>query len=130
MRNAKYNLLFTLRGSRRGFAKKLLGSAIVAWYSGNFFLLLFCLLVLPSRTFAQGNYELRGTVVDEQNNALAGAAVFLEPLKDGTATDEKGIFVFNDLPKGTYVINISFIGYRTPLSIPCKLAGIKATMLN
>lgn len=112
MINAKDNLLFSLIGSRGIFAKKRPGSSITACCAGYFFLLLFCLSFLPGLTYAQGDYTLRGTIVNEDNNALAGASVFLEPVKEGTATDEEGHFVFNKLSGGAYVIIISFIGYH------------------
>ena len=113
MKNAKHDLLFNPRQSREVFANELFRSFIAIWYSGKLFLLLFCLPVLSSVTFAQGSYKVEGTVVDEYNTPMVGAGVFLEPVKEGTATDKKGNFVFNDLPSGTYVITISFIGYHS-----------------
>ncbi len=69
-----------------------------------------CLLHILS--YGQTNYELKGVVVDENNEALTGASVFLDPIKRGVITDDKGNFVIGSLPKGRYKIVISFIGYN------------------
>lgn len=62
---------------------------------------------------AQTLYEVSGTVVDENNEPLTGASVFLFPVKRGTVTDANGIFSIKNLSKGRYTIEISFVGYKT-----------------
>lgn len=62
---------------------------------------------------AQTHYEVSGTVVDENNKPLTGAAVFLFPVKKGTITNASGVFNLNNLSKGKYAIDISFVGYKT-----------------
>ncbi|MFW5851948.1 MAG: TonB-dependent receptor, partial [Bacteroidota bacterium] len=61
----------------------------------------------------QPNYHLTGKVFDENNKALLGASIYLNPIKKGTITDAQGHFIIRNLPKGTYEIEISFIGYQT-----------------
>lgn len=68
--------------------------------------------VLCNFTFAQVNYTLKGKVVDENNRELIGATVVLNPLKKGAITDGSGSFLFNNLSKGTYYPEISFVGYK------------------
>ncbi len=54
--------------------------------------------------------NFKGIVVDENNEPLTGASVFLNPIKKGAiATDTKGDFIIDNLPKGKYKIEISFI---------------------
>jgi len=76
-------------------------------------MLLLVMSILYNYSNAQTNYELKGTIVDENNEPLTGASVFLFPVKKGTITDTKGFFVIDELSKGTYIIEISFVGYKT-----------------
>lgn len=62
---------------------------------------------------AQTHYEVSGTVVDKNNKPLTGADVFLFPVKKGTITNASGAFNLNNLSKGKYTIEISFVGYKT-----------------
>ncbi|MBP1677618.1 MAG: TonB-dependent receptor [Bacteroidetes bacterium] len=75
-------------------------------------LLLIVVLYTTTTTHAQSRYSLTGTVTDEYNHPLNGAAVVLENGKTGTATDRKGNFRFYNLEAGSYVVNISFLGYK------------------
>jgi hypothetical protein len=65
------------------------------------------------------SFSFKGTIADDSNKtALAGAGVTLS-LKNNTispinlVTDDKGVFIFNNLQNGTYTLTISFIGYKT-----------------
>ncbi|MGF7079680.1 TonB-dependent receptor [Mucilaginibacter sp. UYCu711] len=56
--------------------------------------------------------ELTGTVTDKSDGkALPGVTVYIADLKRGAATDAKGKYVFNRIPKGVYLVQFSFIGY-------------------
>ena len=79
----------------------------------KFFMLLLGMGILYSFSYGQTNYQLKGTVVDENNKPLIGASVFLYPVEKGTITDAGGDFIFNNLSNGKYTIEISFIGYKT-----------------
>lgn len=57
--------------------------------------------------------ELSGSVTDENDLPLPGASILLIPGKGGTVTGSDGHFHFSDLVTGTYIINVSFIGYET-----------------
>ncbi|MFQ3578729.1 MAG: TonB-dependent receptor [Bacteroidales bacterium] len=69
--------------------------------------------IVFSPIFGQHSYILTGTVTDETNQALPGASVILLPLKEIRITDRNGKFFINNLPQGTYIIQISFIGYKS-----------------
>ncbi len=79
----------------------------------KFFMLLVGMSLLCNCLFAQTHYELKGVVVDEYNEPLPGASVFLYPIEKGTTTDAEGAFVIDKLLQGTYTISVSFIGYKT-----------------
>ncbi|NPD43993.1 TonB-dependent receptor [Lentimicrobium sp. S6] len=79
----------------------------------KFFMLLIGMAFLYNASYAQMHFELKGMVVDENNQALAGASVFLFPVKKGSITNANGDFVMEHLPAGKYKIEISFIGYQS-----------------
>lgn len=65
--------------------------------------------------YGQSNYALTGLVVDENNQALPGAAAFLYPVRKGAMSDNRGYFIIDGLAAGMYRIEISFLGYKTLL---------------
>jgi hypothetical protein len=70
-----------------------------------------------SRAFAQSTGSIRGTVNDPSGAAIAKAAVTVTDTGTGlnrdTVTNESGIFVFPDLPIGTYTLKIAAPGFKT-----------------
>lgn len=56
-------------------------------------------------------YKLSGTVSIENGDVLPGASVVLFPGKTGTISDANGKFHFSGLKAGTYILEVSFIGY-------------------
>ena len=79
----------------------------------KFFVLLMGMSILYFYSYAQSHFELQGSVVGENNKPLTGASVVLSPIKKGAVTDTQGNFIFEKLPKGSYEIAISFIGFKT-----------------
>src|SRR5688572_8245962 len=74
------------------------------------------LLLLCNQSFSQNlTQTIRGTVIDKITQApIPGAVVVLlnsNPVK-GTATDQKGLFIFKDVPVGIQGIKITYIGYK------------------
>ncbi len=75
----------------------------------QFILLFICL----SNGVAQEKFTLSGTVTDKRSNeSLYGVNIIVTDLKTGATTNEYGFFSLS-LPKGTYQIEISFLGYET-----------------
>ena len=70
-----------------------------------------------SRAFAQSTGSIRGTVSDPSGAAIANAAVTVTDngtgLSRDTVSNESGIFVYPDLPIGTYTLKISAAGFKT-----------------
>ncbi len=79
----------------------------------KFLILLTTIVFLYNFSISQMHYEVSGIVIDENNEPLIGATVFLLPVKKGTVTDANGVFNIKNLSKGKYTIEISFIGYKT-----------------
>ncbi|SHM84939.1 iron complex outermembrane recepter protein [Polaribacter sp. KT 15] len=72
---------------------------------------IFLFLLVSILTNAQ-SFKFSGTVIDENENPLPGASVYIKEIKKGTSTNFKGNFSLQ-LKKGTYTVEVSFIGYKT-----------------
>jgi hypothetical protein len=74
-------------------------------------------LGIASSAFAQSTGVIRGTVADPSGAAIAHASVTATDTSTGlnreAATNESGIFVFPDLPIGTYALKIAASGFET-----------------
>ena len=55
---------------------------------------------------------LSGKVVDENQEPLSGATIQIRSLNQGATTDVTGKFSLN-IPKGTYKVAISYLGFKT-----------------
>ena len=66
----------------------------------------------PARDAPPAPGHIRGTVKDESNNPIEGAAITVKGLGSGTVTDKQGKFDLT-VPSGAYQIEISFVGYKT-----------------
>jgi iron complex outermembrane receptor protein len=61
-----------------------------------------------------GNQTLSGTVTDKADtSSLPGVTVSIPDLRIGTATDIKGKYILNHIPKGSYLVSFSYVGYKT-----------------
>ena len=71
---------------------------------------------------------LSGTVTDKADGKpIYGAAVSIPDLKTGTSTNAKGEYTLNRLPKGIYVVQISYLGYAT---VTQRVDFSKTSVLN
>lgn len=82
--------------------------------------LLLVLLFLAVQTNAQ-HYSVYGSVKDLSASPLIGANVVLLGTDFGAATDQNGNFEIKNLPTGTYVIEVSMIGYKSEKVYDFKL---------
>ncbi len=63
-------------------------------------------------TILSAQYDLSGTVYDEDGLAISGATVQIENSKFETFTDDYGVFKFQNIPEGTIALLTSFFGYE------------------
>ncbi len=64
--------------------------------------------LITSNIFAQ----IKGTVIDEQNEPMPGVSIVVAGTNNGTATDFDGRFTINNI-KLNDILEFSFIGYKT-----------------
>ena len=75
----------------------------------TFFVILFCL----NLTTAQEKFTLSGTIYDSSNNeTLIGVNIAIKSMKANAISNEYGFYSIT-LPKGTYAITISTLGFQT-----------------
>src|SRR5580704_13110671 len=83
-------------------------------------LLLFFFLPCFSKASGPANFKndpplistLTGTVTAD-GKPLNGATIYLPDMRRGTASDANGKYIITNIPKGVYLVEISFIGYAT-----------------
>jgi len=78
------------------------------------FIFLFASLLLGalfSFSLAQ-NVSLAGTISDDSGQPLSGAHVFLQGTNIGTATNNQGEYLIQNLEPDTYILNVSFSGVK------------------
>ena len=73
---------------------------------------------LSSLSIVQAQTTVQGKVLDElQQPTPYTTIVLLAPADSsviqGKITDEQGVFLFEQVPAGEYVLNVSFVGYET-----------------
>ncbi|MGI4873958.1 MAG: TonB-dependent receptor [Janthinobacterium lividum] len=70
--------------------------------------------ITPARSRPAAAAPLTGRLTDARTGeALPGAIIVFADLKQGTATDADGRFSFANLPKGRFLVQVTFLGYNT-----------------
>lgn len=79
------------------------------------FKLLFILVISCFGSYAFGQIQVTGKVLDASGEALPGATVTLDNQDDnlGTITDTNGDFTFSLKNKGSYTLEIRYVGFST-----------------
>jgi len=76
--------------------------------------IIFFILISLFITHQLNAQSLSGTVInDSTHQPVEGASVYLPQLKLGSVTDAKGNYKITSIPKGTYEIEVSSVGYAT-----------------
>lgn len=58
--------------------------------------------------------NLSGIVTDAQTGApLSGASLYIADAKTGAITDAGGAYIIRNIPQGSYLIEVSFVGYSS-----------------
>ncbi len=93
------------------------------------------LSMLPLGVLAQqGTSEIIGTVTDPEGKVVVGATVTLKNsdtgfTRDQTTTD-KGVFSFNAIPTGNYVLEVEASGFKKAISNAVQALVAKTTSLT
>lgn len=75
--------------------------------------IIFFLLLSPVLLHAQEKFTLSGTISDLQSTeTLIGVNIIMPEIQSGTITNEYGFYSIT-LPSGTYIVQISYLGYKT-----------------
>ncbi len=90
---------------------------------------LFTYLLLLFATFSFAQNAISGKVVDEKNQPISGANVFIEGTYDGASTSENGNFEFKTSEKGTKTLVVSFLTYET-LKLTIDVSNFKNKTLK
>lgn len=84
------------------------------------YIIIFCTAALNAvakgghRPVETGNETLTGIVTDKgDSTALPGVTVSIPDLHIGAATDAHGHYTLNRIPKGSYLVSFSYVGYKT-----------------
>ncbi len=76
----------------------------------------FLALSLLFSSFIYAQNEVSGKITDSKTGVpLSRVSVYIPDLKAGTASNENGSYIIKDIPAGTYVIEVSIIGYARQL---------------
>ncbi|MDA3780017.1 MAG: TonB-dependent receptor [Bacteroidales bacterium] len=74
------------------------------------FFSLFIILFLAVSVRAQ--FTINGFVKNTDKEPLIGANVFIKKISKGESTNINGKYSFSDIPKGEYVISVTYMGYK------------------
>ena len=78
--------------------------------------IIFFLIILIGNLNANSSF-VRGTVVSEQSEPMAGANIIIENTSRGVITDSEGKFLIDSLLPGAYTFTVDYIGcllYTSP----------------
>jgi Fe(3+) dicitrate transport protein len=90
-------------------------------------LLIFCVVGLNS-SWAQKN-GIKGKVLDENQQPIAGVALILEGTVRGVQSDYSGNYTMRDIPGGDYFLAVNMLGYKE-VKIPFKIGDQDNLELN
>lgn len=68
------------------------------------------IFLYASALFAQGG-TVSGKVIDNNNQAIAGASVYIASIGKGAATDASGMYTLSNVPEGNHTITFSYLGF-------------------
>tara|TARA_R110001583_G_scaffold94040_1_gene237380 strand:+ start:23302 stop:25938 length:2637 start_codon:yes stop_codon:yes gene_type:complete len=75
--------------------------------------LCFMAMVLISSLSVAQTRNISGSIVDVNGSPLAGVNVLIQNTSKGSVTDFDGNYTINDVENGEYLIEVSYIGYKT-----------------
>lgn len=93
-------------------------------------LMLFCLFHLTL-----SGQSIQGKVLDENNEGMIAANIYLMTAADttfirGTLSNDDGTFIFEKLPAGNFLIQVTSIGYSNVYTAPINLSATASVQLD
>ena len=85
---------------------------------------IFTLILFFVATISFSQTIISGTVVDEKNNPVVGANIFIDGTYDGTSSDENGKFNFKTTAVGNQVLIVTFLTFES-LKITIEVSNYK-----
>ena len=79
----------------------------------NFLCLFLSLFVAAQKNAAR--FSLIGTVRTITGSSLPGASVYIADMKKGSVADANGNYEIRNIPPGTFIVEVKYIGYKTIL---------------
>lgn len=73
---------------------------------------LFLMLFLSPQFLMAQTGSVKGTVTDQQGEALPGVNIIVDGTSLGISTDSKGAYLLNNVPVGEQNLKVSFIGFK------------------
>ncbi len=98
-----------------------------------FFIIICCVQSQSVRNAKVENITIGGQVLDNNNEPLEFASAILLRYPDsvvvtGTITNLKGLYKFDNIQVGKYLIQIQFIGYKTVVLPAINITGLNQTI--
>jgi outer membrane receptor for ferrienterochelin and colicins len=75
-------------------------------------LLVLCFILFPALTYSQ-QVSVSGHVYDTDSNSIPGATILIKGTTLGTVTDNKGLYHFDKLKPGSYMLRVAILGFET-----------------
>lgn len=75
--------------------------------------LFYSVLFLGLSLVAAAQNKISGTITNKQNQGMAGVTIALPEIHKETISDEKGNYLFTNIPSGNFNIVFSYVGYAT-----------------
>ncbi len=101
-------------------------------YKSIFFICAYFSFISFSNAQINPGFSINGIVVDSNKNALEGATIILLRGRDSSVvkialTDKKGLFEFPNLSNDSYLLSVSFVGFKKQLTQPYAFFESKPT---
>ncbi len=93
-----------------------------------FYSIILLVLVSNFNAFSQQN-AVKGKILDESNNPIAGVSISLEGTVRGVQSDQNGAYFLKDIPAGNYKLVASMIGFKSQ-KISISITGNSLEILD
>ena len=89
------------------------------------------LVVIISFSYSQHHGGMAGSIIDkETHQPLVGANFIIINTGQGTASGQSGGFIINNIPVGSYTVQVGMIGYSGIIRPNVNISSNKLTQLN